>query len=105
MSIMSNPVDRLANVAIRQAVMYCRVSSKDQERDGFSIPAQRKLLREYAERERLTVVREFEDVETAKQAGRTNFGRMLAFLKANPACRTLLVEKTDRLYRNARDWV
>jgi DNA invertase Pin-like site-specific DNA recombinase len=30
---------------------------------------------------------------------------MLAFLQANPACRTLLVEKTDRLYRNARDWV
>lgn len=30
---------------------------------------------------------------------------MLAFLSANPSCRTLLVEKTDRLYRNARDWV
>ena len=27
------------------AVMYARVSSKDQEREGFSIPAQQKLLR------------------------------------------------------------
>jgi site-specific DNA recombinase len=29
-----------------------------------------------------------------------------AFLKkANPACRTILVEKTDRLYRNIKDWL
>jgi site-specific DNA recombinase len=30
---------------------------------------------------------------------------MLAFLKAEPSCRTILVEKTDRLYRNIEDWV
>jgi site-specific DNA recombinase len=30
---------------------------------------------------------------------------MLALLRANPSCRTILVEKTDRLYRNIRDWV
>jgi site-specific DNA recombinase len=40
-----------------------------------------------------------------KQAGRAGFGEMLAFLKANPSCRTILVEKTDRLYRNLKDWV
>jgi site-specific DNA recombinase len=87
------------------AVMYARVSSKDQEREGFSIPAQTKLLREYARQQRLTVLREFVDVETAKQAGRGGFGEMLDFLKANPSCRTILVEKTDRLYRNFRDYV
>ena len=27
-----------------EAVIYARVSSKDQEREGFSIPAQRELL-------------------------------------------------------------
>ena len=30
---------------------------------------------------------------------------MLAYLKKQPSCRTLLVEKTDRLYRNLKDWV
>src|SRR5438067_2370438 len=30
------------------AVLYARVSSKDQEREGFSIPAQQLALREYA---------------------------------------------------------
>ena len=87
------------------AVIYARVSSKDQEREGFSIPAQQKLLREYAGEHRLTIVREFVDVETAKQAGRGGFGEMLIFLKADPSCRTILVEKTDRLYRNIKDWI
>lgn len=31
-----------------QVVLYARVSSKDQEKEGFSIPAQLRLLREYA---------------------------------------------------------
>jgi DNA invertase Pin-like site-specific DNA recombinase len=87
------------------AVIYSRVSSKDQEREGFSVPAQQKLLREYAREHRLTIVREFIDVETAKQAGRGGFGEMLAFLKSDPSCRTILVEKTDRLYRNIKDWI
>ena len=52
------------------------------------------MLREYAKTEKLTVVREFTDVETAKATGRTGFGEMLAFLKVNPTCRTILVEKT-----------
>src|SRR3989442_1787673 len=86
-------------------VLYARVSSKDQEREGFSIPAQRKMLHIYAQQNRLTIAREFVDVETAKQAGRVGFGEMLAFLKANASCRAILVEKTDRLYRNIRDWI
>jgi DNA invertase Pin-like site-specific DNA recombinase len=87
------------------AVLYARVSSKDQEREGFSIPAQQKLLRGYANENGFTILEEFTDIETAKEAGRGQFGRMLKFLQANPSCRAILVEKTDRLYRNPRDWV
>ena len=57
------------------AVIYARVSSKEQEKDGFSIPAQLKLLRQYAAEQGITVAQEYVDVET----------------------RILLVEKTDRL--------
>lgn len=32
----------------RKAVLYARVSSKEQEQEGFSIPAQLKLLKECA---------------------------------------------------------
>jgi DNA invertase Pin-like site-specific DNA recombinase len=89
----------------RSAWPGIRISSKDQEREGFSIPAQFQLLRGYAASRGLTVLKEFVDVETAKQAGRTGFGEMLAFLRKGKTCRILLVEKTDRLYRNLKDWV
>ncbi len=90
----------------REAVLYARVSTKDQEKEGFSIPAQTKLLHAYAEAQGLRVAQEFIDVETAKRAGRTNFEKMLAWLKKHKdGCNTILVEKTDRLYRNLKDWV
>jgi site-specific DNA recombinase len=37
--------------------------------------------------------------------GRTAFGQMVCYLKEHPAIRVMLVEKTDRLYRNLKDWV
>ncbi len=95
-----------------EAVVYGRVSSKEQEKEGFSIPAQLKLLRAYAVEKGFAVVQEYVDVETAKRAGRTGFTAMVEFFaqesKAKTpahACRVLLVEKTDRLYRNLKDWV
>jgi len=88
-----------------KAVLYTRVSSKEQEKEGYSIPAQQKLLREYSRKLGLTIAQEFTDVETAKSAGRTRFGKMFEYLKANPSVRVILVEKTDRLYRNFRDYV
>jgi len=87
------------------AVIYARVSSKDQEKEGYSIPAQLELLRGYAGAHGFDVLKEFTDVETAKAAGRTSFGEMIALLQKSKSCRTVLVEKTDRLYRNLKDWV
>lgn len=88
-----------------KAVLYARVSSKEQEQEGFSIPAQLRLLKDYAQKHGFEIVQEFVDVETAKQAGREHFGEMVGYLKENPSVQILLVEKTDRLYRNFRDYV
>jgi DNA invertase Pin-like site-specific DNA recombinase len=44
-------------------------------------------------------------VETAKSAGRAQFAEMLKFLRSHPDIRAILVEKTDRLYRNFKDYV
>jgi site-specific DNA recombinase len=85
------------------AVIYARVSSREQEREGYSIPAQRKLLNEYAHVRGFRVQQEFIDVESAKNPGRKEFGKMLRLLASDPECRTVLVEKTDRLYRNRID--
>lgn len=88
-----------------KAIAYARVSSKEQDKEGFSIPAQQKLLSGYAQTNRLTIVQEYVDVETAKHSGRTNFEEMVRYLKSHRNIRIVLVEKTDRLYRNLKDWV
>jgi site-specific DNA recombinase len=88
-----------------KAVIYARVSSKEQEREGFSIPAQLKLLHEYAETNGFKVAGEHVDIETAKRSGRLMFNEMVSYLRKHTTVRTILVEKTDRLYRNLKDWV
>jgi site-specific DNA recombinase len=88
-----------------KALAYARVSSKEQEKEGFSIAAQQKLLQSYATQNAITIEKEFVDVETAKTTGRTSFTEMVNYIKKHPAVRTVLVEKTDRLYRNLKDWV
>src|SRR5688500_7205007 len=44
------------------------------------------------------------DIESAARAGRNTFGQMMQFV-ARRQCRAILVERTDRLYRNIKDWV
>ncbi len=90
---------------MQKAVLYARVSSDRQEREGFSIPAQIKLIKEYAKSNNISIVAEFVESETAKKAGRKQFNEMLKFLKKNKTVHSILVEKTDRLYRNLKDYV
>src|SRR5260370_5495242 len=80
-----------------------RVSSREQEREGYSIPAQRKLLAEYGRTRGFSIKREFVDIESAKNPGRKEFTKMLHLLETDSKCRIVLVEKTDRLYRNRTD--
>ena len=82
---------------------YSRVSSREQEREGYSIPAQRKLLAEYAKTHDFCIEHEFIDIESAKNPGRKEFTKMLHLLSSRGGCRIVLVEKTDRLYRNRTD--
>ena len=77
----------------KKAVIYARVSSKEQEKEGFSIPAQLKLLKEYASANDFAVSQEYIDVETAKQTGRAAFGEMVAYLKAHPFVRVMLARE------------
>lgn len=89
---------------VKDAVYYVRVSSAEQEQ-GFSLDAQVRAAREYATAQGLRLVKEFADVESAKRAGRAQFTAMLTYLKKHKSCQAVIVEKTDRLYRNLKDWV
>lgn len=94
-----------------KTVIYCRVSSKEQEETGYSLPAQEKLLMEYANRKNLEVVKVFSVAESASGSKqRKIFSEMMEFMtKKN--INVLLCEKVDRLTRNlkeavvANDWI
>ena len=88
-----------------KAFMYCRVSSKEQEDEGYSLAAQAELLRHYAYQNGILIEKEFIEAETAKKAGRKLFNEMLSEFKKTKNVTILLVEKTDRLYRNFHDYV
>jgi len=78
-----------------QAVLRARVSSKEQEEEGFSLPAQIRPLQEYAVRNSFVIVQEFIDVESAKTGGRAGFNEMVAYLKKHQAtCRTIRTRRT-----------
>lgn len=87
-----------------KAVIYARVSSREQEK-GFSIPAQIKYLKDYANKNGYEVVCTYSEAESAKKAGRREFEKMLAYIRKNPSIQHILVEKTDRIYRNLKDYV
>ena len=102
MSKRNSPIDQI-EPTVRQAVVYARVSSKEQEKEGYSIPAQLKLLKDYAAQEGFAVVQEYVDVETAKTAGRASFGDMVAYLRAHPSVRVLMAKNyIDNLSEEAR---
>lgn len=92
----------------RQAVIYLRVSTKEQaerggEQEGFSIPAQREACCRRAEQLEATVVEEFIDAgESARSASRPQLQRMLAYLAEHPTT-YVIVHKVDRLARNRAD--
>ncbi|MCK4856506.1 MAG: recombinase family protein [candidate division Zixibacteria bacterium] len=88
-----------------KAVLYARVSSKEQEKEGYSIPAQIKHCREYADKKGYQIVSEYIDVESAKRAGRTNFNRMIKHIRSDKNIQAIICHKVDRLCRNFRDYV
>ena len=90
---------------IKKCVIYARVSSKEQERGGVSIPAQLDFLQEYAREHNFEVVQIFTEAETAKKSGRANFNKMIELIKKQKDINIILVEKTDRIYRNFKDYV
>jgi DNA invertase Pin-like site-specific DNA recombinase len=87
-----------------KAVIYCRVSSKEQV-DGTSLESQEIACREYAARNRIEVAKVFvERGESAKFADRTQLLELLVFCRDKAkVIDCLLVWKVDRLARNVGD--
>jgi site-specific DNA recombinase len=92
---------------LKRFVALARVSSREQEREGFSLDIQEDALRQYAERNGGEIIRLFRIAETAsKRDERKTFKELLAFAKANAhRLDGLLFYKVDRASRNIFDYV
>lgn len=87
------------------AVILTRVSSKRQEDEGYSLPAQKKLLTHYALDKGLTPIKIFEIAESAsKSIQRRIFKEALRYIEDNQV-KHLIIEKVDRHVRNLQDAV
>ena len=81
---------------------YIRVSTVRQG-DGASLEAQRDAITGFASQNDLTIVKWFEEQETASKTGRPVLEVMLRELRKG-AAEGLVIHKTDRFARNYTDW-
>lgn len=86
-------------------VLLCRVSSKEQEETGYSLPAQEKLLTNYADKQGFKIAKIFSITESASgKKQREIFDYMMAYVKKE-GIKVIICEKVDRLTRNFKDAV
>jgi site-specific DNA recombinase len=87
------------------AIIYCRVSTKEQAESGFSLPAQEKQCKEFALKNDYKVDKIFiEKGESAKTQNRTQLIKMIEYaVKNQKIITTLIIWKFDRLARNLSD--
>lgn len=87
-----------------KAVIYCRVSTKEQVQN-LSLPTQLKACRAYCDHNGFDVVEEFEDRgESAKTTDRPEFQRLLAFCRANKRrVQYVVVYNISRFSRKTQD--
>ena len=67
-----------------KAIILARVSTEMQE-DGFSLDAQLDRLREYCNRNNLTIVKEYNITESSTKGKRPKFYEMIKFVKKQNA--------------------
>lgn len=85
------------------SLLYVRVSSKEQEKEGYSLDAQEKLGHEYALRKNLKIVRSWKVSESAWKQERSAFNQMIEYAKRHDEVKHIIFDITDRMTRNDFD--
>lgn len=89
---------------MKKAVILARVSSKEQE-DNFSLQAQSRNVREYCERNDLSIIKEFKLVESSTRGKRIQYNEMINFVRKYSDTIHIVVDAVDRLQRGFREYV
>ena len=82
--------------------LYARKSTEDDDKQIMSIEAQLFELREFAHKENLEILGEFQESKSAKTPGRAIFGEMMTRIERGEAS-GILAWHPDRLARNSID--
>lgn len=90
------------NGAGKKAVIFVRVSSREQE-EGYSIEAQLTRLHKYCAQKELEVIKEFKVVESSTRGEREKFYEMIKFIKQQKEPIHLVCDKVVRLQRSFRE--
>lgn len=89
-----------------KALLVARVSTKDQEEEGYSLSSQENLLDTYAEKKNFEIVKRFVFPESASGKKKRKIqAEILTYLKKNQDVTVMLCEKVDRMTRNFKDAV
>lgn len=91
----------------KKYVAFARVSSREQEREGFSLDVQEKAFDTYVKKNRGEIIKSFRISETASKAEqRTQFRSMIDYVKKHHTkIDAVLFYKVDRAARNLKDLV
>lgn len=90
----------------KRAVIYCRVSTKEQVEEGNSLATQEKICKEYAVKHGYEIVQSFIELgESAKTADRTELKKLLAFCTSKKEkIEAVIIYRVDRLSRQVEDY-
>src|SRR5581483_6466552 len=86
----------------KRYIIYARKSTRSDERQKLSIPAQLKALRQFAEQNNLAIFKVITERMSAHVVGRPLFDQMLKHIEAGEAS-GILAWHPDRLARNSAD--
>lgn len=90
----------------KKAVIYCRVSTKEQVEEGNSLATQERNCTEYAIKHGYEIAAIFrEEGESAKTADRTELKKLMAFCSSKKnSISVVIAYKIDRISRNTDDY-
>ena len=90
----------------RPAVVYSRVSSDKQQREGDGLRSQERACRDYAAREGFQVLASFQDVMSGKHASRPGLEQLLTFVrKHNKLHPVVIIDDISRLARDLMSYL
>ena len=88
-----------------KAIIFARVSTEEQKKEGFSLPAQTIKMREYCERKSIPIKSEYEIDESSTKDERKKFEQVIEEIKQSKEKVALVIETIDRLQRSFRESV